>query len=113
MIEHSEKQELHMPLKLLNTIHSRLFSNVPRQFSQQPGTFAQHEREITSKSFEPVSPHRIEPALQSLMKVFSLDTVSVLEKIIFFHAAFEYIHPYPDGNGRVGRIAMNTLLIMA
>lgn len=101
MIEQSEQRKLHIPIRLLHTIHSRLFQDVPRAFSQSPGEFSKSEREISTKSFKPLSPHLIEPALQSLMSILTLDTCTLLEKIIFFHAAFEYIHPYPDGNGRV------------
>ena len=30
----------------------------------------------------------------------------------YFHAKFENIHPFADGNGRVGRLAMNYLLVL-
>lgn len=112
-IEHSEWQNLKLPISLLHTVHSRLFHSVPRQFSQNPGEFAKGQRELPNSTIEPVPPILIEGKIKSLMEILSMKKVSLLEKITFFHAAFEYIHPYPDGNGRVWRVAMNTLLIMA
>jgi Fic family protein len=38
-----------------------------------------------------------------LEKYYSKETV-VIEDIVELHAEFEYIHPFQDGNGRVGRL---------
>lgn len=37
---------------------------------------------------------------------------NVLTAAAYFHAKFENIHPFADGNGRVGRLAMNYLLVL-
>ena len=36
----------------------------------------------------------------------------VLERWAYFHAKFENIHPFADGNGRTGRLVMNYLLLL-
>ena len=41
-----------------------------------------------------------------------LDSGNVLIAAAYFHAKFENIHPFADGNGRTGRLAMNYLLVM-
>ncbi len=38
------------------------------------------------------------------------ESVHPVELASVFHFRFEYIHPFGDGNGRVGRLAMNVLL---
>lgn len=35
----------------------------------------------------------------------------VLTEAVYFHAKFENIHPFADGNGRTGRLAMNYFLV--
>ena len=53
-----------------------------------------------------VPPEQVEPELRKLLKQYhSLSAVKV-EDIIDFHAQFEMIHPFQDGNGRVGRLIM-------
>ena len=52
------------------------------------------------------SPANVEKDLNDLLKWYKdLKTVT-LEDIIEFHVRFERIHPFGDGNGRVGRIIM-------
>ncbi len=36
----------------------------------------------------------------------------MLTAAAYFHAKFENIHPFADGNGRAGRLAMNYLLVL-
>ena len=47
--------------------------------------------------------------------VAELDDISyekALTAAAYFHAKFENIHPFADGNGRTGRLAMNYFLVM-
>lgn len=55
---------------------------------------------------ETVPPEKVNGRMAALLKSYNrLDGVSI-EDIVRFHSEFERIHPFQDGNGRVGRIIM-------
>src|SRR5699024_7925136 len=55
---------------------------------------------------ETSSTETTEQDVDSLLDNYSKLTQVTLEDIIWFHVIFERIHPFGDGNGRVGRIIM-------
>lgn len=59
-----------------------------------------------------VPPHhtRVQPAIADLVAFVDRDDVPVLAHAALTHAQFETIHPFPDGNGRVGRALVHALL---
>ena len=53
-----------------------------------------------------VLPEDVECRMQALLEAYETGEPKSLEHIVAFHAAFEKIHPFQDGNGRVGRLVM-------
>lgn len=61
-------------------------------------------------AFVPPHASRVRAYLDDLMAFADRDDVSPVAKAAIFHAQFETIHPFTDGNGRTGRVLLHRLL---
>ena len=109
--------ELPVSLRLLKEIHQRLLHGV-RGSELSPGDFRRSQNWIgplgctlNTADFVPPPPHEMHQALDNLEKfVHDHDSLPVLIQCGLVHAQFETIHPFLDGNGRVGRLLITFLL---
>ncbi|MFA6301230.1 MAG: Fic family protein [Candidatus Paceibacterota bacterium] len=90
-------------------IHKMLLTNIRDDIA---GRFrAQHEYVRVSDHVAP-APEHIEAMLGALILEYSgIHNLHFLEKISRFHLEFEHIHPFNDGNGRMGRVLINYQLM--
>lgn len=104
-------QELPLCMRLIRETHKVLLSGV-RGNEKLPGEFRKTQNwiglkgcTINTASFVPPAPEEMEKSLSDLEKYFhdSVDIPSLI-KAGLIHYQFETIHPFLDGNGRIGRL---------
>lgn len=75
------------------------------------GKFKKYPNEIVGASFKTSPPYLVEEHLQEIIDKYYDSEKNIIEKVAIFHADFEKIHPFPDGNGRTGRLLINLELM--
>ncbi len=105
-----------LSLRLLREIHARLLSH-GRGSSKQPGEFRRSQNWIGgtrpgNARFVPPPPDAVMDCMGALEKFLHNDPVHTrpLLKAALAHVQFETIHPFLDGNGRLGRLLITFLL---
>jgi Fic family protein len=105
--------ELPLSNRLLREVHARLMRGV-RGGDRAPGQFRRSQNWLGgtrpgNARFVPPPAHEVEPAMSDLER-FLHEPAPILIKAALAHAQFETIHPFLDGNGRVGRLLITLLL---
>ena len=102
--------------RLLREMHAHLMSR-GRGSDKEPGEFRRSQNWIGgtrpgNARFVPPPPHEVEPCMTAL-ETFLHEEISgmpVLLKAALAHVQFETIHPFLDGNGRLGRLLIALFL---
>ncbi|SJZ45580.1 Fic family protein [Pilibacter termitis] len=97
-------------LKELHKILKRFTSDEDSP-ARPVGEFKKYQNVISSatQEVETTKPSEVEFELGNLLRDYeknSEDYILTLEEIVDFHVQFEKIHPFADGNGRIGRLLM-------
>lgn len=110
-------ETLPLSLRLIRELHGRLMEGV-RGEHQTPGEFRRSQNWIgapgcllNEATFIPPPPDAMREALHDLEAyLYAEPTFPPLVRLGFIHYQFEAIHPFLDGNGRVGRLLIVLLL---
>ncbi|BAQ62139.1 hypothetical protein GM3708_2545 [Geminocystis sp. NIES-3708] len=99
---------------LIKSIHQRLLS-FGRGASESPGEFKNEQNYIGDNwkrniSFIPISPEKLQDGLDQLFKYINDNQHPILVKTAIAHIEFEALHPFKDGNGRIGRMLITLML---
>ena len=98
-----------LSLGLVLRWHKELFSGTK---SSMAGRLRDYDVYISGSEFTPPPYQAVEPYLIEFFKWYSIekDKTNIVELAALVHLKFETVHPFGDGNGRMGRLIMNFIL---
>lgn len=99
---------------LLKTMHQQLLS-YGRGATKSPGQFKTEQNYLADTLnkkilFIPIAPEKLADGLQRLFDYINQDSNPILLKTAVSHLEFEALHPFQDGNGRIGRMLITLML---
>lgn len=99
---------------MIKAIHQRLLS-LGRGASKSPGEFKTEQNFLADRNkkkilFVPIRPEKLQDGLDTLFKYINHNAEPALIKAAMTHIEFEALHPFKDGNGRIGRMLITLML---
>jgi Fic family protein/DNA-binding XRE family transcriptional regulator len=88
-------------------LHSILMNGI----RNDAGIYRQHSVRIVGSNVPTANYLKIEELMKNLIKEINKSEKNIISHIVKIHSDFEKIHPFSDGNGRIGRILMNVMLL--
>jgi Fic family protein len=103
-------------LSFVRELHRILMDSVrgqdkaPGEFRREQNWIGAHGCSIQQARFVPPTPLQLEDHLQAWERYIDSDDIDFLIQAAVVHAQFELLHPFKDGNGRIGRILIPLFL---
>jgi len=98
-----------LSLDMMQFLHNMLIVNIRDDIA---GRFRKPDEWVRVGSHIAPDPTLVSGLLEEMLLAYHKDpAVSVISRIARLHLTFEQIHPFVDGNGRMGRVIINYLLI--
>ena len=99
---------------LVRAAHAKLLS-YGRGASKNPGTYKQEQNYLADRLkknilFVPISPEKLQEGMDKLFNYIDTSSDTILIKTAISHIEFEALHPFKDGNGRIGRMLITLML---
>lgn len=102
-------KEQELDLEVILSLHKMLISNIRDDVA---GRFRSDNEYVRVASHIAPGPGELKDRLQEMLAKYNAAShESIIKRIARLHLTFEYIHPFVDGNGRIGRVINNYLLI--
>lgn len=106
-----EKDKHKLTLKLILSLHKTLLSHIDENIA---GRFRRGKEWVRVGNHLGANPQFVPSLMQELVDSYNQHKINYfLDAIAHFHAEFETIHPFVDGNGRMGRVLINLQLMNA
>lgn len=99
---------------LIKAAHQRLLS-FGRGATKSPGQYKTEQNYLADRNrknilFVPINPERLQEGMDRLFEYIKDSQETPLIKAAISHIEFEALHPFKDGNGRIGRMIITLLL---
>lgn len=105
-----DNPEKEISVELILKLHKTLLTNIRDEIA---GRFRSGKEWVRIGTHIGANPEFVNGFMHDLVRDYNSDNGEYfLEKIAYFHAEFENIHPFGDGNGRIGRLLTNEQLDM-
>lgn len=105
----TKAKEAELTPELILLLHQMLLANIREEIA---GRFRKETEWVRVGTHIAVDPKQIDAKLEAaLIKYHAAANEHIIKKIALLHLTFEHIHPFVDGNGRIGRVISNYLLI--
>jgi Fic family protein len=105
----TKSKESELNFDIIQSLHKMLISNINDGIA---GRFRNKDEWVRVGDHVAPNPLEITDRLQKVLTEYNSNTAeSIIKRIARFHLGFEYIHPFCDGNGRIGRVLNNYLLM--
>src|SRR3989338_210198 len=102
-------KEQELSLNAILSLHTMLIANIRDDIA---GRFRIGKEYVCVGSHIAPAPQEITERLEKMLTEYnSASHESIIKRIARLHLAFEYTHPFIDGNGRIGRVLNNYVLI--
>ena len=106
---HDKAPEAELDLDMILLLHKMLISNIRDEIA---GRFREDGEWVRVGSHIAADPAQVRGMLIEMLASYRASKVdTAIARIAKFHLTFEHIHPFVDGNGRIGRVLNNYLLI--
>lgn len=106
-----EKNKSLLTIKLILSSHKTLLSNIDDTIA---GRFRRGKEWVRVGNHLGAIPRFVHTLMQELVDNYNQNKINYfLDAVAHFHAEFETIHPFVDGNGRIGRVLINLQLMNA
>ncbi len=93
--------------KLILKLHEILMNGI----HSDAGFYRRHGVRIVGSNVPTANHVKVPYLMEELVKDINKKSKDVVKHVAIIHSRFEQIHPFGDGNGRVGRLIMNTMLL--
>ncbi|MDD3262328.1 MAG: Fic family protein [Candidatus Absconditabacteria bacterium] len=107
------EQLLHIPnqkltIELILSLHKTLLTDIENKIA---GRFRCGKERVKVGGHIGANPAFVHELMNDLVNTYNNNDLYFLDNIAYFHAEFETIHPFCDGNGRIGRVLINQQLM--
>lgn len=106
------RHKLPLSVRLIKEMHKILLDNVRGQ-NKSPGEFKTEQNYIGNSAeitFTPLPPELTQDYMANFEQYIHFDEDDLLVQAALIHCQFEMIHPFKDGNGRIGRLLIPLFL---